>query len=156
MHRRRAFSLLEVAASVLLLAVAVPPTLELLTSAGADRVDSVQTTRASLFATLLAETIMADAASTSSRLGFDAFNDAANYLDGQESGLRGRVAAISEPFTEVGMTWTAEIGPATDPGGTVSEDEGSNVVRVITVRVRFPTATGDDRVMPLTLIVGRI
>lgn len=156
MARRRGFSLLEVTASVLLLAIAVPPTLELLTSAGEDRADSVQTTRASLFATLLAESIVADAASTHPRLGFDAFGDEAAYLDDPQFGLRTRVAAISEPFEAVGMSWTLDIGPATDPDGSVRADQDLNVVRAVTVRVRFPSPTGEDRVMPLALIVGRI
>lgn len=156
MAHRRGFSLLEVAASVLLLAVAVPPTLELLASAGEDRADSVQITRASLLATLLAESIMADAASTHPSLGFDAFNDSAFYLDDPTTGLRARTETIAAPFGSVGMTWAIDIGPATDPDGIVRADGELNVVRQITVLVRFPSATGDDRVMPLALIVGRI
>jgi hypothetical protein len=154
--RRRGFSLLEVTASVLLLAVAVPPTLELLTAAGAERADSVQTTRASLFAALLAESIVADAASTSMGLGFDAFEDAAVYLENPDGGLRTRLGAISEPFTAAGMTWTVEIGPATEPDGYISPNAELNVVREVTIRVRFSSATGDDRTMPLVLVVGRV
>ncbi len=143
-------------ASVMLLAIAVPPTLQMLISAGADRADSVQTTRAALFAGLLAETVIADAASTSPGLGFDAFDDPAAYTETALIGLRARIQTISEPYEAVGMSWTIDIGPATHPDGSISVNPGDNVVRAVTIRVRFPSATGDDRVMPVALIVGRI
>jgi hypothetical protein len=150
----RAISLLETVVCVLVLAVAVPPTLELLQSAGAERADSVNTTRAVLLATLVAETVIADASSPAEGLGPGAFGNAVSYLDAPGSGLRDRLASAAEPYVRVGMSWDVSVGPAIGPEGRPDPDPARNIFRAVEVRVDYPGSDGGLRSMPVTVVVG--
>lgn len=137
---RRAFSLIEAVMCVLLLAVAVPPVLELMGSAGEDRADTVNTNRATALASLVLETVVADVASSDPGLGPGVLSDPGAYLNSAETGLRSRLAAITEPYTRAGLSWELHIGPRVSSDGLVSSDQALNRFRLVTVRVTYASA----------------
>lgn len=155
MKRRAAFSLIEVVVCVLMLSLAVPPVLEMVRVAGADRADTVNTNRAVVLATLVLESVVADVASPDPLLGFDALADGASYLGEPRVGLVDRLAGVTGPYTDVGMTWELEIGPLVGPDGVADADPAQNRFRLVTVRVGFPSASGSSFVLPVSVMVGR-
>lgn len=154
--RRRAFSLIEVAFSVAMLAIAVPAVLELMGAAAADRADAVNTTRAVLLATMVAETVIADTASSHSTLGFDALNTPSTYLDDPAGGLRARLQDAAEPYASLGMRFEVDLGPLVGADAQTDADPDNNLFRVVTVRVRYPSASGAELEMPLSVVVGGV
>lgn len=152
--RRRGISLIEAVVCVLLLAVAVPPAVEALQSAGDHRVDSVSATRAVLLATMVLETVIADNASAEPGLGFAAFEDPQVYLNDPVTGLYARLADHAEPHARSGLGFSVEIGPLVSTSGAPSPEAHENIFRTITVRVRLPSGGGPERVMPVSVMVG--
>jgi hypothetical protein len=139
---------------VLILSLAVPPVLEMVSAAGADRADTVNTNRAVVLATLVLESVVADVASSDPALGFGALADSASYLSAASIGLSDRLAGVSQPYTAVGMGWTLEIGSLVGPDGVPDADAARNIFRTVTVRVTFPSASGEDFVLPVSVVVG--
>lgn len=154
MSMRPGFSLIEVIVCVLMLSIAVPPVLEMVGSAGADRADTVNVNRAVVLATLVLESVVADVASPDPSLGFDALADAGAYLDTPTTGLSARLEGVTQPFVAVGMDWALEMGPLVGPAGAVEADPTMNIFRNVTVRVSFPSASGGDLVLPVSVMVG--
>lgn len=151
---RRAFTIVETVLCVLVLALAVPPVLELTSAAAQDRADSVNITRATFLAAMVLETIIADSDSNEPGLGFDAFTTPSAYLDAPGTGLRPRLETLDEPYTAVGMTYSVEVGPLVDASGVVSGNGSENIFRRIIVRVGFPSAAAEPFEMPVTVMVG--
>lgn len=147
---RRAFSLLETVVCVVVLGIAVPPTLELVADASAGRADAVNTTRAVLFAEMVLETCVADSMSSDASLGFAAFSDAAAY----EAGLQTRLAGIAGVYSDLRMSFDVEIGSLVDSSGAVNAEESENIFRIITVTVTYPSARGADLSMPVSVMLG--
>lgn len=147
---RSAFTLIEAVISVIVLAIAVPPALDLLDSVAADRADAVNTTRAAMLAELVIESCLADCASSAPALGFAALEDEAAF----NAGLRDRLADIASPYLEVGMDYRVSVGPLVDRTGAVHADPAHNMFRVLTVTVTYPSASGDPFTLPVSLIVG--
>ena len=155
MKLRPAFSLIEVIVCVLMLSLAVPPVLEMVRVVGADRADTVSTNRAVVLATLVLESVVADLASHDPLLGFDALADAASYLGEPQIGLVDRLAGVTGPYADVGLSWELEVGLLVGPDGTVDPDPAQNRFRLVTVRVGFPSASGSSVVLPVSVMVGR-
>ncbi len=153
---RRAFSLIEVVIVVLVLAIAVPPTLNLMDTAAAGRADAINTTRATLLATSVIETITADIDSNTTGLGFDALSDPNTYLNTPTTGLTDRLATIVEPYTSAGFKYSVEIGPLVASDGIVSSDANDNIFRVITVRVGFASASTSSYQLPVSVMVSAL
>lgn len=156
--KRRGFSLIEAVMCVLLLAVAVPPVLELMGSAGEDRADTVNTNRATALASLVLETVVADVASTDPGLEPVVLSDPSEYLENAEAGLRSRLAAITEPYTRAGLSWELQIGPRVASDGVVSSDQTLNRFRLVTVRVTYASAGSGSAgarqyVMPVSVML---
>lgn len=162
MHRRRpvprerAFSLIEVVIAVIVLAIAVPPTLNLMDSAAAGRADAINTTRATMLATSVLEMVTADISSEEPGLGFDALSDANAYLNTPSSGLYARLSTHLEPYTSSGLSYSVDIGELVGADGSVSADEDENLFRVITVRVSFPSASSASYELPVSVMVSEI
>lgn len=157
--KSRGFSLVEAVICVLILAVAVPPVLELMSAAGEDRADSVNTNRATALATLVLETVIADVASRDAGLGPAVLADRGAYLNDAESGLVTRIADLTEPYTRAGLTWELEIGERTASDGAVSVDPASNRFRQVTVRISYSSSAGGADgarryVMPVSVMVA--
>lgn len=153
---RRAFSLIEVVIAVIVLAIAVPPTLNLMDSTAAGRADAINTTRATLLATCVLETITADIDSDAAGLGFDALADDDAYLNTPTIGLIDRLDPIVEPYTSVGFKYTVTIGPLVSFDGSVSATESENIFRVVTVRVGFTSASSDPYQLPISTMVSAL
>ncbi|MFK7882849.1 MAG: prepilin-type N-terminal cleavage/methylation domain-containing protein [Phycisphaerales bacterium] len=150
--KSRAFTLIEMVVCVVVLGIAVPPTLELVADAAAGRADSVNTTRAVLFAELVLETCIADVASNSDGLGFAGLGDSSAY----ETGLRSRLADVQAAYTDVGMSFDLSVGSLVSSAGSVSENEIENVFRVITVTVEFQSARGSAQRLPVSMVIGEL
>lgn len=153
---RRAFTLIEVVIAVIVLAIAVPPTLNLLDSAGAGRADAINTSRATYLATTVLESVMADLTSTQETLGFDALGDESAYLNTPVTGLYARLEGIVEPYTRMGLTYSVGISELVSSDATVSDDIDENVFRIVTVRVSFPSATSAAYTMPVSMMVTQL
>ncbi len=151
-RRHHAFTLIEAVICVVVLGLAVPPTLELLGSAAADRADAVNTERATSFAQSILESALADVASRHSGLGFESLTDAAAF----ETGFRARNSALIAAYAEIGMSFQLDIGPLVDRTGASGIDQDDNIFRVITVTVSYPSASGDDHSMPVAIMVGAL
>ncbi|MCA9276892.1 MAG: prepilin-type N-terminal cleavage/methylation domain-containing protein [Phycisphaerales bacterium] len=153
---RPAFSLIEVVIAVIVLAIAVPPTLNLMDSAAAGRADAINTTRATILATCVLETVTADINSDAAGLGFDALADDDAYLNTPTTGLIDRLDPIVEPYTSVGFSYTVTIGPLVSSDGTVSATVSENIFRVITVSVGYTSATSDPYLLPVSTMVSAL
>lgn len=156
MIHRRAFSMIEVVVCVLMLSLAVPPVLEMVQRAGADRADTVNTNRAVVLATLVLESVVADVSSDDPTLGFAALADSVVYLSHPGTGLTDRLTAVSEPYAAVGMLWALDISPVVGPDGIAHADPTRNLFRTVTVRVSFPSASGSGFVLPVSVMVGGV
>lgn len=153
---RTAFTLIEVVIAIVVLAIAVPPTLNLMDSSASGRVDAIQTTRATFLATIVLESILADMTSAEETLGFESLADADAYLNTPTTGLYARLESITEPYQSFGLTYTVEIGSLIDSSGLESEDDADNVFRTLTVFVVIPTASASTTTMPVSLTVSEM
>lgn len=153
---RRGFTLIEVVIAVLVLAIAVPPTLGLLDSASASRADTVNSTRATILASSVLESVLADIASTDDSLGFNALADSAAYLGTPTTGLYDRLEDSLSTYAKYGFSYSVEIGELVSVDGTVSAIAGENIFRVVTVRVVYPSGIGDDFELPVSIMVGAL
>ncbi len=152
----RGFTLIEVVIAVIVLAIAVPPTLNLMDSASAGRVNAINTTRAACLSTLVLETVIADMASSDPSLGFSALDDPSTYLESLASGLYVRLDSLTAPYARVGLTYTVEIGPLVASDGRVSDDTGENIFRLVAVHVEFVSANSASFVMPVSIMVSEL
>jgi prepilin-type N-terminal cleavage/methylation domain-containing protein len=153
---RRGFTLIEVVIAVIVLAIAVPPTLNLMDSASAGRVDAINTTRATLLSTLVIESILADMTSNDSGLGFAALSDSAAYLSTTTTGLYDRISTLTDSYTNVGLSYTVTIGVLVASDGNVSGTSSENIYRMVTVDVAFPSANSAPLTMPVSIMISEI
>lgn len=152
----RGFTLIEVVTMVIVLAIAVPPTLELLMSTSASRANVINTGRATMLVSNVLEGIIADVASSEETLGFDALIDANAYLSTPTTGFYARMGSATESFTSLGMTYAVDIGVLVGSDGLVSGDVNENIFRTITVRVGYPSADGPAYELPVSLMVSSL
>ena len=153
---RRAFTLIEVVIAVIVLAIAVPPTLNMMDSAASGRVDAINTTRATFLSTAVLESVMADMTSSNELLGFAALADEDTYLHDDTTGLYARLVNVTRAYTDVGLSYTVSVGELVGSDGEVSEDEEDNVFRVVTVRVAYVSASSDAFDMPVSVMVSEM
>jgi len=156
LQSHRGFTLIEVVTMVLVLAIAVPPTLEILMSNSASRANVINTARATMMASNALEGFMADVASNDAALGFEALADANAYLNTPTTGFYARMASSMQSFTDLGLTYTVDIGALVASDGAVSGDAGENIFRTITVRVAYPSADGAAYELPVSLMVSSL
>jgi len=156
LHRAHAFTLIEVVIAVLVLSIAVPPTLNLMDTASSGRVDSINTTRATFLSTIVLETVLADMTSDDPSLGFAALSDSAIYLSAPTTGLYNRLSTIIQPYTTVGLSYTVVIGPLVSFEGTVSINPSDNIFRTVTVNVTYSSASTGVLVMPTSILVSSL
>src|SRR5262249_24782175 len=114
---RRAFSLVEVLADVVVLSVALPPSLGVIMDATVARRDSALATRAAFLATGVLEHILADVNSADASLGFSALSNSAAYLDTAATGLRARVQPMADQAAQYGVQYTVTIGALSNHAG---------------------------------------
>lgn len=152
----RAFTLIEVVIAVIVLSIAVPPTLNLLGSTSAGRVNAIHTTRATFLSTSVLETVLADMTSNQAFLGFDALNDAQAYLTTANTGLYARLSGLTQYYQDVGLRYTVTIGELVSSDGQVSQSQNENIFRTVTVIVEFEGSDGSQMTMPTSLMVSEM
>jgi|GEM_PF-1167571 len=158
-YRRRTcngFTLIEVVIAVIVLAIAVPPTLNLMDSASAGRVDAVNTTRATYLTTIILETVIADMTSNDPLLGFEALADSNAYLNTSSTGLFDRLSSLTTAYTNVGLKYSITISSLVASDGLVSETESENVFRTVSVNVGFTSASTTSYQMPTSIMVSEM
>jgi prepilin-type N-terminal cleavage/methylation domain-containing protein len=151
--RRTGFSLIECVICIVILAIAIPPSILFLDQATSQRVDAIRTMRASFLAASIAETVLADTASTSPGLGFSALSNSAAYLNTPGTGLLARVATITDGSVDGDTTFQVTIGPLVNSSGIVSPTATANVFRRVTVQVSFLRSDGSTQDVSVELFV---
>ncbi|MFG0274034.1 MAG: hypothetical protein ACF8QF_03145 [Phycisphaerales bacterium] len=137
---RRALTLIEAAAAVAILAIAVPPSVAMLADAARHRAGSAGAERAMWVAGAVLETIAADVASADPDLGFDALADSAAYIDGAVDGLRARLTDLETFADAAGIEFDITIGPLVGHEGTVTGSDDR--FRIVSVDASWPGARG--------------
>jgi len=153
---RRGFTLIEVVTMVLVLAIAVPPTLEILMSNSASRANVINTARATMLASNVLEGILADISSADGSLGFDALADPNAYLSTPGTGFYSRMSSGVQSYLGLGMDYTVDIGVLVGADGAVSLESDENVFRTVTVLVSYPSADGAAYTLPVSLMVSTL
>ncbi len=153
---RRGLTLIEVVTMVLVLAIAVPPTLEIMMSNSASRANVINTARASMLASNVLEGILADVTSSDESLGFDALENANAYLTTPTTGFYSRMSLATQSYESLGLSYSVTISVLVGADGLVSETESENVFRTITVRVSYPSADGAAYTLPVALMVSSL
>jgi len=156
--RRRGVALIEAMTVVLILAIAIPPSVAMLMDAAGDRADAVNISRATTLCTAILETVAADAASTQPGLGPTAFDDLSTYLGDPGTGLTDRLAGVTDHYAPLGFTWSLDSDTLSGlSAGDIATLGGADAVdrlRLITVTVSAPAARGGTLDIDASLIVG--
>jgi len=151
--RRRAFTLVESLAVVIVLSIAVPPAVSMMVDAARTQADSVKMTRATWFATSILENIIADVNSDDVNLGFSALDDSNAYLTTATTGLNNRLSAVIAHYNGFGLTHSVQIGALSESTGAVSGTPSENVFRTITVGVTWTNMNGVSRTLNIGAVV---
>jgi type II secretory pathway pseudopilin PulG len=151
--RRSAFTLIEAVVVILALGISLPTTLVWLDQANQRRADGVNQTRASALASLVMEHVLADISSRAPGRGFDALATPATYLNHATDGLTARLAAITGPYTAMGVTYSVSIGGLVSRSGVASGSPTQDLFRNITVTVSFTGADGTPRTAAIQSLV---
>lgn len=151
--RRRAFTLVESLAVVVVLAVAIPPAVSMMADSARAQADSVTITRATWFASALIEQIIADVNSDDAGLGFAALDDSDTYLTTPSVGFEARNSALIAHYGSLGLTHGVLIGELSNASGTVVGDIEEDIFRTVTVSVTWTTLKGDSRTMGIGCVV---
>lgn len=152
-NRRRAFTLVESLAVVVVLSVAIPPAVSMMVDSARAQADSVKQTRATWFATAILEHIIADVNSDDALLGFAALADSNAYLTTASTGLNDRTQDVTTLYSGYGLTHSVQIGALSDAGGTVTGDVNMDVFRTVVVGVTWITLKGDSRTLDIGAVV---
>ncbi|MBL8760318.1 MAG: hypothetical protein JNL50_03365 [Phycisphaerae bacterium] len=151
---RRASTLLECIVVIVVLALAIPPTLSWMAQAADQRADQVNSVRALTLAQGVLENIMADTMSTTAGLGFAALSSSSTYLDTPTTGLRARLAAVSSPYTTLGLSYDVTIGALVDSAGAVNADTSLNLFRHVKVTVSFSLSDGTTAALDVQTVLA--
>lgn len=154
--RRRAFTLVESLAVIVVLAIAVPPAVSMMTDSAKAQADSVTLARATWFATGILEYVMADASSDAPLLGFAAFDDDDAYLNTPGTGLYDRMDSIIAHYNAMGLTQGVTVGPLANASGVVTGDADEDIFRNITVSVTWTTLGGAERTLNIGAMVTEL
>lgn len=140
MTARRGFSLVESVVVIIVVALLIPPSVSMLQSAQASRIDATNTVRASLLASAVMEQVLADVSSPSSSLGMAALAVPATYTDTATTGLKARLTAVTNAYQTNGLTWSLGVGSLVAASGTADADASKNIYRSVTVTVTWSPA----------------
>ena len=151
---RTGFSLAEAIAAILILAVSIPTTVSMLTDAASARIDASHASRATWYATIVMEHIIADAASASPELGMDGFSDAAAYLDNPGTGLNSRIASIIEPYTDAGFAHAVNLRTPVAADGLPTGQPDLDAYRYVTVTISWTSPRRGATSMSVSVLVS--
>ncbi len=147
---RRAFSLIEALAVIVVLGIAIPPASMLLVDAGGARRDAVMTARATWLATGVLEHVLADVNSAEPNRGFAALADSALYLDDPTDGLLARLAVTIAFYQGLGLDAAVAISGLVAADGTATGDVYQDLFRRVSVTVSWTDSAGQAR----SLVIG--
>lgn len=148
-HLRRGATLIEAVVVVLVLAIAVPPTLSWLGEAAARRADSISVVRATALANVLIEQVMSD--SVSSDIGLVP----ATYTDTATTGLVARMSGLSSFYSGQGFTWSLSFSGLLGPTLVATGDPTKDLYRKATVTVNYVDSSGTARALATTMVVAK-
>lgn len=154
--RRRGVTIIEAVLIVVVLALAIPPMLGWLNQAADDRVDAVNTARATVLASSVLETVLADVAGAAPGLGFAALANASAYTDTPTTGLRARLAGVTQPYQALGMSFSLSVGPLVSSSGSAAGVADQDVFRLVQVTVTFPSARSGSRSLTVGAMVTQL
>lgn len=150
----RGFSIIELIAVILVLAIMVPTTLSMVADASRTRLSTARATTAATFAASIAEHIIADTHSNDPTIAFPALADSDTYLNAPDTGLNHRLAWLIEHHANLGYTHTITIGPLISADTTITNDPALDIYRRITVAITWSHPTDGPQSFDLPLIVG--
>ena len=149
-HRHRGFTLIEGVIAIVVLSLAVPVSVAMLSDAASIRAASVQRERAGMLARLIIEEIVADAASEHDSLGVAQLDAPSAY----QRELATRIASLTLPYEEAGMSWEIEVGQPVSATGIASADASRNNYYPVTAIVEFIDARAGARSAQVTVLVA--
>ncbi len=149
-NRRRGFTLIEGVVAVVVLSIAVPVSVAMLSDAATVRAASVQRERAGMLARLIIEEVVADAASSHETLGVTPLDNPGAY----RSELATRLADLVEPFEEAGMSWSIEVARPVSATGIAAGDASRNIYLPVSAVVEFMDAREGTRSARVTVLVA--
>ncbi len=149
---RRGFTLVEAVVVVVVLGLAVPPTLMMIDATVDRQIDSLNVVRATTLATALAEQVIADASSASPGLGLSGVS-ASDYAT-KAGGLNERLSATISPYQALGFSHAVSVGGLVSKTGAASGTTSENVFRLATVTVSFPSVRGGTMSLDLSALVS--
>ena len=152
MTRRRGGALIEAVLVVMLLAIAVPPSMRFAEDIGTARTDAVLVERSAMLAQSVVEAVMADTYSDADGMGAAVLDDLPGYLDDPVAGLRRRIEAVTAGHAAVGLSFDVGAEDAVSADGTATGDAALDRYRPVTVTVRVPLSTGALDVPVSTMI----
>ncbi len=147
---RSGFSLIEAVLIILMISVAIPPSIAMMTEASANQADRVLLATAMSYAQGISDQIMADVSAN----GLDILADANLYLDAGGTGLWARMGWVTEPYESRDLTSTVSISELVDYQGNVSADPAENLFRIVTVTIGIPTSDGKFLDVPVSMVLG--
>jgi hypothetical protein len=139
MSQRRGTTLLEAVIAVVVMAIAVPPTMMLLSDASGSRVEGVSVTRAVFYAQAILEQVIADSASADGAVGLAAMENAADY----SAALSERLVHVIGVYQSAGLRHTLTIGPMVNLDGIATGNVTEDVYRSVQIQVIYPAAQAE-------------
>ena len=135
-NSRRAFTLIEAIAVIVVIAVTVPPAVLFLDSAAQRREDAVQAQRAATLAQSRVEFVLADVASSDPKLGFAALANLPTYT----TEFTARAEPLTNQYQALGFTYTIQASPLVAASGSATGNAAQDIFRIVTVTVTAPRA----------------
>lgn len=146
---RRAFTLVESLAVIIVLSIAIPPAVSMMVDSAGAQSDAVMQARATWFASALLEQVMADVNSDAPGLGFAALDDTDAYLTTATTGFNDRNAALVASYNAMGLTHDFLFGDLADATGAVTGDADQDVFRTVTAEVTWTDMSGASRTLSI-------
>lgn len=125
---------------IIVLAIAVPPTVGFLNASAAQRADAINTQRATTLAQGVMESVLADVASSTPGRGYGALAGMSAYLDTPSTGLRTRLTGVTDLYTSMGMSYSVSASAQVSSSGAATGNASLDVFRIVTVTVTYPSA----------------
>lgn len=145
---RRGATLIEAVAVVLVLAIAVPPTVTGMVQAVNRREDAIQLIRATTLASAVLNQIQSDSVTA------DIGSDVPAYLDTPATGLRDRLDPVTSVLLIGGMTYDVDMSAKLNASLNTSGDPSFDVFRTVTVTIDYVDAWGAARTLPFTTVIA--
>ena len=149
---RAGFTLIEGVVAMVILSMAVPVSVVMMSDASSAAAASLQRERAVALLAVIRTEIVADVAAPSEGLGVILLDDPEEYDDV----LRPRIAQITQPYEDLGLTWALDIGERVGPNGVHAIDPLRNIYYPVTLTVSWTDARQGSTNLDLTIYLAEI